>query len=65
MENKLKPCPFCGGNAYDHLKYSFHANKQRHAVKCTKCNAYMEYRDKKSAIKAWNTRTEVKDDEKD
>ena len=55
---ELKPCPFCGGRAYDHIKYCIHSHKQRHTVKCTKCNAIMEYRDKKSAVKAWNTRTQ-------
>ena len=54
---ELLPCPFCGNPAYDHISYHIHAHKQRHTVKCTKCNASMEYRDKKSAVKAWNTRT--------
>lgn len=54
---ELLPCPFCGNPAYDHISYHIHAQKQRHIVKCTKCNASMEYRDKKSAINAWNTRT--------
>lgn len=57
---ELKPCPFCRNPAYDHM--SFPSNKQRHIVKCTKCNASMEYRDKKSAIKAWNTRTHQNDE---
>lgn len=55
---ELKPCPFCGNPAYDHIIYHFHAKKQRHVVKCTKCNASMEYRDKESAIKAWNRRAD-------
>lgn len=57
--DKLKPCPFCGNSAYDHITYNFRICKSRHTVKCTKCNVSMEYRDKKSAIKAWNTRTNV------
>ena len=64
MMDKLKPCPFCGNPAYDHISYHIHAQKQRHIVKCTKCNASMEYRDKKSAIKAWNTRTPERGDTK-
>lgn len=55
--DKLKPCPFCGAPAYDHIKYLIHSHKQRHTVKCTKCNAFMEYRNKDAAIKAWNKRT--------
>lgn len=57
--DKLKPCPFCGNFAYDHITHNYRICKLRHIVKCTKCNASMEYRDKKSAIKAWNTRTNV------
>lgn len=53
---ELKPCPFCGNSAYQHMKYTIHDHKLRHVVKCTKCNAIMEYRDKKSAIEAWNRR---------
>ena len=56
-EIKLKPCPFCGNPAIDHIKYNFHKQTQRHVVKCTKCNASMEYRDKQSAISAWNRRS--------
>ena len=54
---KLLPCPFCGGNAYHHIKRMIHINKDRYVVKCTKCNAIMEYRNKQSAIPAWNRRT--------
>lgn len=52
---ELKPCPFCGNAAYDHITYN---HKHRHTVRCTKCNAQMEYRDKKSAVRAWNRRAE-------
>lgn len=55
-ETELKPCPFCGNTACDHIKYYRYIQKQRHVVKCTKCKASMEYRDRKSAIKAWNRR---------
>ena len=53
---ELKPCPFCGGSAYDHVKYSVHTHKTRHVVKCTKCNAIMEYRNERAVIEAWNRR---------
>ena len=70
MENKLKPCPFCGEEA--HL--------DRHDIFCD-CGAKIEiplYVSGKESvggyptyeeamqemIDLWNTRTEVKDDEK-
>ena len=59
--SKLLPCPFCGNSAYDHVNYDYHSRKTRHVVKCTHCNAYMEYRDKESAFNAWNRRAPQKD----
>ena len=56
--NELKPCPFCGNRAFDNIKYSTRKRKPRHFVKCTKCNAYMEYCNKKTAINAWNRRAD-------
>ena len=56
--SELKPCPFCGNSAYYHISYKFHSQKVRHIVKCTKCNANMEYRSEKAAVEAWNRRTE-------
>ena len=53
---KLKPCPFCGGGAYKCLHQEIHSKKIRHVVKCTRCNAMMEYRSEESAIAAWNRR---------
>ena len=64
-DTELKPCPFCGNAAYDHIKYEIHSRKQRHIVKCTRCNAQMEYRDKQSAITAWNRRADDEQREAD
>lgn len=55
---ELRPCPFCGNFAYKHMRYHPHIQKTRYVVKCTKCNASMEYRDIKSAINAWNRRAD-------
>ena len=73
MENKLKPCPKCGGEpklcseliCWGHGDFS-----RRYFVVCTKCrkraSAKKEYcmTEKESAARAvekWNKRTEVKD----
>lgn len=53
--NELKPCPFCGGEAYIIL------NKW---VFCSKCGAESDHFDSKDkAIEAWNRRFR-KEDEK-
>ena len=56
MPNKLKPCPFCGGEAKieKHEEYSY-------IVRCTKCPCDIGrhwYRRKQDAKKDWNRRTE-------
>ena len=53
---ELLPCPFCGGKAWHAMIYKLHAEKTRHVVKCTKCNAIMEYRSREAVEKAWNKR---------
>ena len=58
MANELKPCPFCGGKAWSCTTYKFHAEKTRYVVKCTKCNAIMEYRSRKAVEEAWNRRAD-------
>lgn len=54
---ELKPCPFCGGEPWIKQIYKTHIEKTRWVVKCTKCNAFMEYRSEKSVCDAWNRRT--------
>ena len=57
MENKeLRECPFCGNRPRGCLTYSFEKKQCRFVIQCTKCNAQMEYRNKESAINAWNRR---------
>lgn len=53
---ELKPCPFCGGKAWTTPIYRIHMEKTRYIVKCTKCNAIMEYRSQEAVEKAWNRR---------
>ena len=63
MQNELKPCPFCGGEAK--LRYSMPYN----AVQCKKCKVFgkiiidtYEQRDgAKEAITVWNRRVEDAD----
>ena len=67
---KLKPCPFCGGEA-DLVKgvepRSFHPQaKEYYIVQCNNCNLMFGFDldyggifwDEKSAIEAWNNRSE-------
>lgn len=56
-EIKLKPCPFCGGEAYVHRRL----NKDRRFVICkdTSCvghNLYIQFDTEIEAIMAWNRR---------
>lgn len=53
MMEKLKPCPFCGGEAKV-MDRGF-----PHWVYCTKCYAKVHggTRDEKDSIEAWNRRT--------
>lgn len=55
MPNKLKPCPFCGGEA------KIVREEYLYIVRCTKCPCDMGrqwYTRKKEAIKAWNRRAD-------
>lgn len=62
MENKLKSCPFCGGKA----ELCGVNNGNPFIVYCTNCGVEMGNEKEfytYQAIEAWNTRTEVQDDE--
>ena len=50
---KLKPCPFCGGEAI--WKPMFVQNENR-VIGCSKCVAEMNCLTHKQAIQAWNRR---------
>lgn len=49
MTDKLKPCPFCGGEA----KW-FNTESKVYCVKC--CCSTAAFIDKRDATKSWNTR---------
>lgn len=66
MSNKLKPCPFCGGEAHYledstifKLKEDGTAeklNRLMYFVWCTKCTALVSGNTNAEAIEAWNRR---------
>ena len=62
MSDKLKPCPFCGGQGglvFEDVDYVGH----EYAVQCNKCGIITEYYENPIiAIEHWNRRAEVKDD---
>lgn len=58
--NELKPCPFCGGDAflaeYDYSLGDYYV--VTHVVECNGCHATtFEYDSPKEAADAWNRRT--------
>lgn len=61
MENKLKPCPFCGSND---IHYGFVlvwdlTYTKRHYVECGNCGANTdEFKNEECAIEAWNRRVD-------
>ena len=56
MNNELKPCPFCGGEA----RLSEDKDYQIYSVVCSECDAATNnYGIKQDAIDAWNKRVET------
>ena len=56
---KLKPCPFCGGEAYI-CRTDFLNSESFYGVRCCDCesSSSQQYDTELEAIKAWNTRYE-------
>lgn len=59
---KLKPCPFCGGEAkfgtVEKL-FAYGSSEELECVFCSKCAATIEVDENPDAIAAWNTRKPV------
>ena len=59
MTSKLKPCPFCGGEAkvreIMYMKYDGY-QERFYISECQCCNVNIEADNKEDAITAWNTR---------
>ena len=54
-DGRLKPCPFCGGEAYLYL----YCEGVDHSVGCSKCYFHRdEFNSDNEAIEAWNKRIE-------
>lgn len=59
MNDTLKPCPFCGGEAVILKADQYHVFPDTYYVSCTKCTAGVGPLDTEAeAIEAWNRRTE-------
>ena len=64
MTDKLKPCPFCGGEAKEWVEfesyqdtYGCYDERNLHHCGCTRCGVvFSAYWDIDFPIRAWNTR---------
>lgn len=54
-EDKLKPCPFCGGQAHVAVYYP-NTEKEFYVVECEGCGVQSMPNNFSSLIKHWNTR---------
>ena len=59
MSDKLKPCPFCGGEAHIQM-HEFVGCANTYGVVCLGCGVETRqfYESKSETVKMWNTRTE-------
>ena len=66
MNEKLRPCPFCGGEAYM-IEVEPHTHKiaiwvpdsvGECFIECTNCTCAMSANTKEEAVAAWNRRAE-------
>ena len=60
MSEKLKPCPFCGGEAELGGVIKPILNEHRYQIACNYCGGQtLFFQSVEEAIKAWNTRAEA------
>jgi Lar family restriction alleviation protein len=58
MQNELKPCPFCGGEAFLLQHTSSYGNLYFYVI-CGKCAIKTDfYKTKKAPINKWNRRVD-------
>ena len=58
MENKLKPCPFCGGEAK--MMTTYIGEMREYNVTCRMCSCILiSFTTEQEAINAWNMRVEA------
>lgn len=59
---KLKPCPFCGGEA-EMFSWQAHINDVNHLdLACTNCGArFHDVSSEKEAFEVWNRRADTND----
>lgn len=57
-KEKLKPCPFCGSEAFLRQTPAFEFNEFDFYVSCSNCRAMIDniYGTEERAIEAWNRR---------
>ena len=59
MSEKLKPCPFCGGNAELESSYADYVGSGLHKIVCKVCGCQTNYEHPmQKAIDVWNRRAE-------
>ena len=59
MSEKLKPCPFCGGNAELESSYADYVGSRLHKIVCKVCGCQTNYEHPmQKAIDVWNRRAE-------
>lgn len=56
MNKELKPCPFCGGEAFEYYSGS---QFEFCEVVCKECGCRSKRKTEAEAIKAWNTRKPI------
>ena len=59
MSEKLKRCPFCGGNAELESSYADYVGSGLHKIVCQACGCQTNYEHPmQKAVDAWNRRVE-------